>query len=370
MPIAAAEPRVERAPASRRWIALLIVSALLQVVTIGWVGGVAGVPARLNQDPPVITAQLQSLPPASEPAVAATAPPPKPLRQRKPRPRPPAPPVADIVPAPAVIAAADPASPPAPDHIEMPGPAAEPGTMADAALSDTAAIAMAVGPDPAHYKVSLPPSVELKYDVEALRNGQMTYGSGKIRWQSDGGSYTVNGEASILIFTLLTFKSAGVIDDFGIAPVIYAEKRFRRSETNTHFHRERNTISFSASTASYPRQGGEQDRASIIWQLTGIGRGDAERFFPGAEIDLFVAGVRNAETWRIRVVGQEDIEVGTGKTSTWHVVRIPQAGSREQQLDIWLAPQQEWYPVKLRYTETNGDYLDLSLSGVNLASAN
>jgi hypothetical protein len=53
--------------------------------------------------------------------------------------------------------------------------------------------------------------------------------------------------------------------------------------------------------------------------------------------------------------------------TTWHVVRMPKPGSYDQKLDFWLAPQHEWYPVKLRYTETNGDYLDLSLSAMRVA---
>ncbi|MFC6518880.1 DUF3108 domain-containing protein [Undibacterium arcticum] len=123
--------------------------------------------------------------------------------------------------------------------------------------------------------------------------------------------------------------------------------------------------SVSASTKSYPRQGGEQDRASIIWQLAGIGRADASVFAPGAEIDLFVAGARDGQVWRIQVVGQEQIETGTGKTVAWHVTRAPDPGSYDKSIDIWLAPQQDWYPVKLRETDKNGDYLDLSLSSLN-----
>ena len=220
------------------------------------------------------------------------------------------------------------------------------------------------------YKVSIPPSAVLKYDVQALRDGQMVYGSGKISWQSDGGNYIVEGEASILFFTLLNFKSMGVIDEFGVAPVIYSEKRFRRSGTNTHFHRERNTISFSASTITYPRKGGEQDRASIIWQLTGIGRGDGGKFKPDAEIDVFVAGVRDGSPWCVRVIGEEEIETGSGKVNAWHLARIPKSGSYDQKLDIWLAPDHEWYPVKLRFTEANGEYLDMLLSDFRIVTAN
>jgi hypothetical protein len=167
----------------------------------------------------------------------------------------------------------------------------------------------------------------------------------------------------------LNFSSEGTIDSFGIAPVLYSEKPFRKSMTNTHFQHDNRKITFSASEASYPYKGGEQDRASVMWQLASIGRGDPAQFTPGAQIDLFVAGTRDAENWSMRVIGEEEIETGYGKMRAWHVVRAPRAGSYDQKIDIWLSPQHEWYPVKILYTYANGDYLDLSLSDLAPATS-
>lgn len=376
MPKTPAELSIDRKRVSRRWIALLAVSVLLHFMALEWASGNINLPSLRNQDQTVITAQLLVARAASEPVVAAAPKPvkPKPVSRPKPKPKPQPRPAPVASPEPAIIApAAEAALSQPPAGMEAPGASVEPSVELPPPVKPDAADVAVIAPqepDTVHYKVLPPPSAELKYDVQALREGQVVYGHGSIRWQSDGTRYTVNGDAGILFFSVLNFTSTGVIDDFGVAPVLYAEKRFRKSETNTHFQRERNIISFSASTASYPRKGGEQDRASIIWQLTGIGRGDSEKFVPGAEIDFFVAGVRDAETWRIRVIGEEQIETGSGKTSAWHVVRIPRAGSYDQKLDIWLAPQQQWYPVKLRYTETNGDYLDMSLSTLTVAATN
>lgn len=380
MSIGPAQHRFFRAPANRRWIALAIASVLLHLTLVGWISGNINIPALHDQTSTAITAQLHR----AQQSAPVAVPKPEAVRRKPkapPRPRPAA------LPEPAAEAYSETAL--SAQDMAIPDIDLAEASAAFLALEGIAPVneapaseipiseppvseiqsAPSAEPDLRHYKISIPPSAELKYDVQALRDGQMVYGSGKISWQSDGNSYTVNGEASILFFTLLSFKSAGVIDDFGVAPEIYSEKRFRRPETNTHFHRERNTISFSASTATYPRKGGEQDRASIIWQLTGIGRGDGEKFIPGAEIDLFVAGVRDAEPWRIRVLDQEEIDIGSGKVAAWHVVRIPKPGSYDQTLDIWLAPQHEWYPVKLRFTETNGEYLDMLLSDLTAIAA-
>lgn len=377
--------RLQGGAGSRRWIGLLIASVVLHLVLLDWANGNIGLPSWPAQNAPIMTAQLQASEPP-RPAVAP-APPPKPAPPSPKKPRQSAPRPAPVPPA-ALPTVAVETSPPSPadttsaqEGLAVPGSSVEPAVETPLAQAPpvaepvpAASAAPEVLPVPPQsevprYKISLPPSAELKYDVQALRDGKMVYGHGKFNWQTQGNNYTASGEAGILFFTVLNFKSQGDINEFGIAPLLYSEKGFRKSETNTHFHRERNTISFSASQASYPRKGGEQDRASVIWQLVGIGRGDGGKFAPGSEIDIFVAGVRDAETWNVRVIGQEDIAVGLGKMSAWHIARVPRAGSYDKKIDIWLAPQHEWYPVKVRYTEANGDYLDMSLSNIALTAA-
>ncbi|MBX9798265.1 MAG: DUF3108 domain-containing protein [Burkholderiaceae bacterium] len=333
---------------------VLLASLLLHLIIISWARGLLVLPSGKPQDDTmVVAATLESEAPViPKPKIVAAKP--------KPRPRRPAP--APVVESPAPVA--ETTSP----------PANEPST---ASTSDDKIVAEET-PEPAApeaetgiaYKIDLPPSASLKYDIQKIpKEGAPTYGSGTISWRTDGQLYTVDGEFGVLFITALRFRSSGSITDIGIVPELYSEKRFRRSETNTHFQRDPELISFSASTKFYPRTGGEQDRASIIWQLAGIGRGDSEKFVAGASIDLFVAGTRDAETWHILVIGQEDIVVDGTTISAWHVARAPRRGSYDQKLDIWLAPQLNWYPVRLRYTEANGDYLDMSLSNLNVSAS-
>jgi hypothetical protein len=362
-----------RKPRLARVAVIVLAVALLHLLLLQWASGRIGLPSLPEPEEKVITTALLA-PPADTPLVpkpAVKPRPPKPTPRRRP-------PRAATAPTPPPELAATPEPAPAPDPEPVAQAAAEPSLAGmEAPGTSVETPAATATPEPAAsakeassnaYKIDPPPSAELQYDVQSLQKGQTYYGSGKIDWQASGNSYRIDGEAGVLFFTVLSFRSEGTIDEFGVSPIIYSEKRIRRSETATHFHRERNTISFSASTLSYPRKGGEQDRASIVWQLAGIGRGDSEKFTPGTELDVMVAGVRDAETWRLRVIGQEEIEVGTGKFLAWHVLRVPRPGSYDQKLDIWLAPQQEWYPVRLRFTETNGDYLDMSLSKLTVAT--
>ncbi|MBV8633091.1 MAG: DUF3108 domain-containing protein [Burkholderiaceae bacterium] len=358
-------------PALRRVMIILIAVVLLHALAIDWAGDKFQALQMQDREPPPI-AEVQLAPPAPPtPEAAPTHKPFKPKAKPKPQQRI-APP--DAAPALAAITAPPPdpipelSGTPATDPVDTALPslqapghevAAESNNPADKPEEDKSA--------PVHYKVELPPSAELKYDLEQVRanGGNPSYGSSKISWQNLGDKYQVTGEASVLFISLFKFTSEGVFDSYGIAPVTYSEKRIRRSETATHFNRdERNNISFSASSLSYPIKGGEQDTSSVVWELAGIGRGDREKFIPGAQIDLFVAGTRDADIWSILVVGQEEIDIDHAKMQTWHVTRFPRAGSYERKIDIWLAPQDQWYPVKIRQTEKSGDYYEMTMTSV------
>lgn len=387
-----------------RWL-LLVVSLVLHGVLLTAIDG--GLRKGAGAVPPaiVLTALLTAAPPVpppeTAPAAPAPAPPPKPVPKPRARPRPkPRAPRPIPQPAPESRSESDPAA--APESAtatslssnaiqEAPAPDAPATAAAEAATPappveteagkssmpspEAPAVAAAPGalagpssaaPAAKTYKVSPPPSATLSYEVRYATRGSITRGSSIIDWRTDGATYAIRGEVSKFGFTLSSFRSEGGMDAAGVAPVLYAEKNARRAETNTHFQRgAKQVISFSASTVSFPLLPGAEDRASVVWQLAAIARGEPGVLAPGAAFDILVAGVRDAEHWLIEVVGEETVTLENGDARTWHLVRAPRAGTHDKRIDIWLAPAQHWYPVKLRYTEVSGDYLDLSLAGVN-----
>lgn len=358
----------------RRWRRALVVIVLtlsLHLLLVHW-GRQHLIATTATQDAPPITVQLQPVAPPQQavslPSVRRAPPP------SKPRPTPARPPRASREPS------IDPPDEPIRETVERipatavaaaPALDGAPAAAAPAAAEPVASEQPAAPPaaEPAggtHYDTDPPPTARLQYDVLASYNQMPVRGYGTLDWKTDGKTYRLDGRAEDFLFTFLNFSSSGSIDEWGVSPELYTEKRIRRAATNTHFNRERNVINFSSSSETYPRTGGEQDRASLIWQLSAIGRGDPTRYRPDAVIDLFVAGVRDGELWRVQVLGQEEIQVPAGTVQTWHVVRMPKPGSYDQRIDIWFAPRHDWYPVRLRYTDTkkDGDYLEMSLSGI------
>ena len=215
------------------------------------------------------------------------------------------------------------------------------------------------------YKFNLPPSAELEYDVVAKQSGFSLDGKAHVAWQASSSKFVLDTEVrAMLLGKILAAKTEGSVDDFGLAPATFTEKRFRRDPVTTSFNRETKTIGFSESDASYPIKGGEQDRNSAVWQLIAVARASQGKFKPGSEWPLFVAGGRDAESWIFKVLKREKIRTPLGELETMHVLKTTHDSNNHQQVDIWLAPGVEWYPARIRYTEPDGDFIEQTLSTV------
>jgi hypothetical protein len=221
-------------------------------------------------------------------------------------------------------------------------------------------------PGPANYKVSLPPSAELMYHINAKQRGIAVDGDATVRWMHEGKKFAVSSEVrAMVVGKILESRSEGQVDNHGLVPELFTEKRLRKEKITTSFDREAGLIRFSKSQDTQPIVGGEQDRTSAVWQLVAMARGANSKIKPGTEWRFVVAGQSDAEPWTFRVVTQEKINTQAGELNTVHISRVPQPDSRDQQLDIWLAPAMEWYPVRLRFSDDNGDFIDQTLKKAN-----
>ena len=79
---------------------------------------------------------------------------------------------------------------------------------------------------------------------------------------------------------------------------------------------------------------------------------------------MFVAGRRDAEVWTFKVIGSEKISTAMGEQNTIHISKAPPPDSRDQTLDIWLAPDLEWYPIRLKFSDANGEFIDQMLESI------
>lgn len=212
----------------------------------------------------------------------------------------------------------------------------------------------------------LPPSAQLDYAIKARQSGLMLTGNAVLNWQADASRFSLATETrAMLLGKILETRSEGGIDAYGLAPATATEKRLRRDTTNVTFDRASNTLRFSSSPESYPLKGGEQDRSSIIWQLAANARAAPKKFAAGSQWQYFVAGQQDAETWTFKVGKTEKIDTPLGALNAVRVTKLQPPGEHKQQLDLWLAPALEWYPVRVRHTEPDGDYIEQTLDKIS-----
>jgi hypothetical protein len=207
------------------------------------------------------------------------------------------------------------------------------------------------------YRIDLPPAADITLDVaRSDADGTRWSGEALLSWRLDGGRYRLKAEAGVGLalarLSLVVLDSEGGIDDAGFAPVAMTERRRGRALTATHFNRKDGTITFSASQNSYPLAAGAQDQASVPLQLAAIARGGPGQL--SGNIDIQVAGDRDASVYRFVVLGQERIDTRLGPIATWHLSRRPEPGGYGARLDVWLAPGRGWYPVQISNTEASG----------------
>lgn len=369
---------------ARRWIVLCLATVVLHLGALNWAGQHLSRPDHPDVPAPPVQVRLRPAAPAPRPAevpaVAAQPVPQKPqLKRQQPRPASARAATLSVVKPPQAATIDMPTLPPAPAIADTPAqqPPAERNAGAEVPPATTPVPADTPPPAPLppaspakSYRINLPPSLEINYAVSKGNlkdeNASKTEGNGIIRWFNLGQQYRIEGDAKILFATLFSFQSEGEITGSGITPLIYTEKRAFRAPTNTHFQRQRNVISFSASTREFPRSEGAQDRASMLWQLTGIGRGNSEKMSGSSVIEFVVASEREAELWQFHVLGQESLQLGNSELIALHLQRAPPDGSFGSKIDVWLSPQHEWAPVRILQTDSNGNTTEMIMTKFTL----
>lgn len=224
------------------------------------------------------------------------------------------------------------------------------------------------------YPTSPPPSAQLHYQIKADHSSITFPGEANVVWQTNwtasesvpNPTYSITTETrAILVGKILQANSKGVIDSFGLAPSQYEEKPRNKSPALTTFNLDTKLISFSESSKTYPLKGGEQDRTSAVWQLVSIARAVPNKFIPKSQWTFFVAGRRDAEKWTFTVKDNAVLSTPFGYIATVHITKAPPPDSKGQTVDIWLAPNMEWYPVRLRFSDADGNIVDQRLDRID-----
>ena len=283
-------------------------------------------------------------PPAPQPAAPAPKPAPRPRGRNAPTITPPVAPA----PAPAPAATLEPAAPDAPPA--PPKVALDPPTS-----SAQASLPLGVQALPTKGRIVYRTTYTRLRGITAL-----TY----VDWSIDPDKATYElWLRTVDPAGLLDLRSSGTLKSFGIAPDNYIEKiEIANRELRADFDWKSNAVSFVGRGATQPVTfaEGTQDPLSLQFHLPLLAQAYPWRFSPGSEVTFTVAR-RSVEPYTFVVEGFEATRIGKADVMTLKIDRKrgPDASRR---VEIWMAPEFQWLPVRLRFTDTNDEVWDSVLA--------
>ncbi|ABM40698.1 conserved hypothetical protein [Acidovorax sp. JS42] len=314
-------------------------------------------PTRHAEPAPVMEAPAQAAPspaesPAEVPADSSTPPPEVPADAAAPS--------APLSPAsdPAMPAMAEASSASAPAAASQPAQEA-PALTAGVEILPPGAAGAVAGTEPP--PVRLPPSARLAFDVTGEVKKFHYNASAELLWRQDGTQYEARQQIKAFLLGARSQSSVGQITPQGLRPTRFGDKS--RSERAAHFDFERGEVIFSANAPRAAIGSGAQDRLSVFIQLGALLAAAPERYPPGTRITLTTVGARSAERWTFTVEGPQTLELPAGSTPALKLQRLPRPDQRyDQKAELWLGTDMGYLPVRIRLTQANGDFADLSLS--------
>jgi hypothetical protein len=281
-----------------------------------------------------------------------------------------------------VVAAATPASAPAPDTtapLPTPASAAEPVASSPAQTRPdipsplplpvaVAAAAPASAASAAQEFLEWPPSTRLTYVLTGTAKGGPVDGQATVEWLRSGNRYQVFMEASVgpSFAPLMTRRdsSEGEITAEGLSPRRYQQ------ETKVVLQNPRGQSIFLdpdrirlPGGRELPRPAGVQDSVSQFVHLTWLFTTHPEWLTPGRSVDIPLALPRQVSIWTYDVIGAETQYMRTaGAVETMHVKpRRESAGDGDLTVEMWVAPSLQYLPVRIVIKQDVETYIDLLL---------
>jgi Protein of unknown function (DUF3108) len=247
-----------------------------------------------------------------------------------------------------------------PAPVPIPAASSAQTVAASAAESPTAApvpVAQNQTARPATTAYTVPGSVRLKYDVAGTQKNLNYTARAELLWLQDGNTYEARQEVSAFMLGKRVFTSTGRMTPDGLAPSRYSDKT--RNELAAHFDRERQRVTFSANTPESPLQPGAQDRVSVFMQLASMLAGAPDKYPAGTPINVQIIGPRATEIWALAVDGEEKLNLPGGELTAIKVTRSAR-GEFDLKTEFWLAPTLGYLPARIRFTQVNGDFVDMA----------
>jgi hypothetical protein len=191
---------------------------------------------------------------------------------------------------------------------------------------------------------ALPGNIKITYELtSSFADGRAVY-----EWERQGDEYVITGEAEAVgFFTLflegrILQESRGRITKEGLRPQRFVEQKPNAQEEGLEFDWGGRKVTFERSGEKRVDELKDNtvDWLSMIFQL-------AHRPPKGESLEMRVFTQRRMYQFRLKVMGEEEIEVPIGKLRALHLRHVDEA--KNEYVDVWLGVDQYYMPVKMRY---------------------
>jgi hypothetical protein len=202
---------------------------------------------------------------------------------------------------------------------------------------------------------------EARIEFDVYRGENLQIGQARYHWVHDGTHYKMDttmettGLAGLLRPIRIDQNSAGEVDEAGIRPARYTSRSTlgKAIDEEVIFDRTTNRVMLRAGStrSEFDLGASAQDMASmwleIIW-----------RSQTGEVFDFPLAtGKRYTPRWFVPDAETSSLDTALGRLLVMHLRARSQPG--DNKIEVWLAPNLRWLPVRIRYTDRKGDAYDL-----------
>lgn len=194
----------------------------------------------------------------------------------------------------------------------------------------------------------------LRFDVIKGEHG-LIVGSAVHTWQRSGDRYDLTslaeatGPFSWFISGQHKQASSGRITPAGLQPDTYSAQRGKAERTDVaRFDWENMTLQLASGGRDSAAKlvPGVRDMLSFVYQF-------AFSLPEKGDIQVDLTNGRKLDSYRYRIVAEEDLETPLGPLKTVHLTKLHNPG--EEGTEIWLGMDYHYLPVKIRQIDKQGD---------------
>lgn len=121
----------------------------------------------------------------------------------------------------------------------------------------------------------------------------------------------------------------------------------------------------TANNETAPLAPGTQDRFSVIFQLASLVGGNPDVDERGVARMIPIADIRKVDEWVFISSGDVEAIGHDGATvNARHFRRQARTAEDKRGLEVWLAKEYGWLPIKITQTEPNGTVYEMQLIGM------